>query len=79
MRFFTLGSLGKKGGRRCHLLFNKRWHLLPFCSVQRTPPPALDRRKAAMQPSSPFNLRYSREKEKGVRGAAEINDTEISH
>jgi hypothetical protein len=24
------GSLDKKGGRRCHLLHNKRWHLLPL-------------------------------------------------
>jgi hypothetical protein len=23
------GSLDKKGGRRCHLLLNKRWNLLP--------------------------------------------------
>jgi hypothetical protein len=23
------GSLDKKGGRRCQLLLNKRWHLLP--------------------------------------------------
>jgi hypothetical protein len=25
----VLGSLDKKGGRRCHLLLGKRWHLLP--------------------------------------------------
>jgi hypothetical protein len=25
----VLGSLGIKGGRRCHLLLNKRWRLLP--------------------------------------------------
>jgi hypothetical protein len=23
------GSLDKKGGRRCHLLFNKRWTFIP--------------------------------------------------
>jgi hypothetical protein len=23
------GALDTKGGRRCHLLLNKRWHLLP--------------------------------------------------
>jgi hypothetical protein len=25
----VLGSLVKKGGRRCHLLQSKKWHLLP--------------------------------------------------
>jgi hypothetical protein len=28
------GSLDKKGGRRCHLLLNKRWHVLsPLCCL----------------------------------------------
>jgi hypothetical protein len=34
--FTVPGSLDKKGGRRWHLLLNKRWNLLPPFFVQRT-------------------------------------------
>jgi hypothetical protein len=52
------GSLDIKGGRRCNLLLNKRWNLLPpFLSNEPSPDVVFERRKknGTVNPFSLYN------------------------